>query len=229
MRSPEPTRRKDARRNRERLLAEAVAAFTQDPEASLDGIARAAGVGIGTLYRHFPTREALVEAAYRAELAKLCASAEELRRAHPPDVALRRWMDRFLDYAIAKQGMAGALRAVVAAGGNPFSESRAHMTAALTSLLRAGVEAGVLRDDVEAEDVLTGLGGMMFALRAEDKRAQAGRLADLLLDALRFGAHAAAGSRPDARPAAVSRPEARPSRPAPPRTRRAPAPRRPRS
>lgn len=211
MRSPEPTRRKDALRNRERLLAEAVTAFTRDPEASLDGIARAAGVGIGTLYRHFPTREALVEAAYRAELAKLCASAEELRRAHPPDVALRRWMDRFLDYAIAKQGMAGALRAVVAAGGNPFAESRAHLTGAISSLLRAGMDAGVLRGDVTAEDVLTGLAGMMFALRAQDQRAQAGRLADLLLDALRFGALPAAASLPG-----------------PPKVRKAPAPRRPR-
>ncbi len=191
----EPRLRKDAQRNRERLLAEAVSAFTRDADASLEGIAKAAGVGIGTLYRHYPTREALVEAAYRSELAKICAVAGELQRQHPPDIALRRWMDRFLDYMTTKQAMAGALRAVVAAGGNPFSESRARLTAAVSTLLRAGVDAGALRDDVTAEDVLLGLSGMTHALRDLEQRAQAGRLADLLVDGLRFGAPVAATTR----------------------------------
>lgn len=194
-----PRPRKDAQRNRERLLAEAVAAFSQDAESPLEGIARAAGVGIGTLYRHYPTREALVEAAYRAELAKLCNAAADLLRQHPPDDALRRWMDRFLDYMATKRAMGGALQAVVAAGGQPFSESRARLTEAVSTLLRTGVEAGSLRGGVNAEDVLVGLSGMAQALRDPAQRAQAGRLADLLLDGLRFGAPNAGAPRKPAR------------------------------
>jgi AcrR family transcriptional regulator len=188
----EPRPRKDAQRNRDRLLAEAVAAFTRDADAPLEGIARAAGVGIGTLYRHYPTREALVEAAYRSELAKICSAAAELLREYPPDVALRRWVDRFLDYMATKRAMGDALRAVVAAGGQPFSETRARLTEAVSILLGAGVDAGILRDGVTAEDVLMGLSGMTYALRDPPQRAQAGRLADLLLDGLRFGAPQAA-------------------------------------
>jgi AcrR family transcriptional regulator len=184
----EPRTRKDAQRNRERLLAEAVAAFSRDAGAPLEGIARAAGVGIGTLYRHYPTREALVEAAYRSELAKLCAAAPDLLHQHPPDLALRQWMDRFLDYMATKRAMGDALRAVVAAGGQPFSESRALLTEAVSSLLQAGAASGSMRPGVAAEDVLLGLIGMAQALRGPDQRAQAGRLADLLVDGLRFGA-----------------------------------------
>ena len=120
-----PTRplRADAQRNRDRLLDAAVRAFSQEgPEVTLDAIAKDAGVGIGTLYRHFPTREALVEAAYRNELARLC---DGRRRAccatMPPDQATRAWMDRFVDYMTTKRGMADALRAVIASGGNPFA------------------------------------------------------------------------------------------------------------
>jgi len=111
--------RADARRNRERLLEVAVDALTGDADVPLDAIARGAGVGIGTLYRHFPTREALVEAAYRSELDRLCAAAPELLGTRPPDAALRAWMDRFVDYMTTKRGMAGALRAVIASGANP--------------------------------------------------------------------------------------------------------------
>ena len=189
--------RKDAQRNRDRLLAEAVAAFSRDAGAPLEAIARAAGVGIGTLYRHYPSREALVEAAYRSELARLCGAAEELARQHPPDVAFRRWVDRFLDYMATKRAMGDALRAVVAAGGKPFSESRARLTEAVSALLRAGEEQGVLRRGVDAEDVLLGLSGMTHALQEPAQRAQAGRLADLLVDGLRFGA---SGPRASPRP-----------------------------
>jgi AcrR family transcriptional regulator len=206
-----PRPRKDAQRNRERLLAEAVVAFTRDADASLEGIARAAGVGIGTLYRHYPTREALVEAAYRSELAKICSAAAELLRHHPPDVALRRWMDRFLDYMATKRAMSDALRAVIAAGGQPFSETRARLTEAVSTLLGAGVGAGILRDGVTAEDVLMGLSGMAYALHDPAQRAQAGRLADLLLDGLRFGAPLAAG--PTRKKVARSRPRSSPSSP----------------
>src|SRR5262245_54317410 len=117
--------RADARRNRDRLVEAAVRAFTQGGlDATLESIARDAGVGIGTLYRHFPTREALVEAAYRNELARLCDAATELLADRPADGALRAWMDRYVDYMATKRGMADALRAVIASGGNPYAESR---------------------------------------------------------------------------------------------------------
>ena len=175
--------RADARRNRDRLLAVAVRAFSQDgPDVPLDAIAREAGVGIGTLYRHFPTREALVEAAYRTELDKLCDAAPALLRELPPDRALRAWMDRFVDYMTTKRGMAEALKAVIASGGNPYAVSRDRLLEAVGSLLAAGAATGVLRTDVEAADVLASLSGVSLAAA---ERTQAGRLLDLLLDALR--------------------------------------------
>ena len=178
--------RADARRNRERLLEEAVRAFSQDgPEVTLDSIARAACVGIGTLYRHFPTREALIEAAYRNELARLCDAVPDLLAELPADRALRAWMDRFVDYMTTKRGMADALRAVVASGGNPFTESRERLVGAVGALLAAGAADGGVRTDVDPADVLTGLSGVSLAAGAPEQRAQAGRVLDLLMDGLR--------------------------------------------
>ena len=177
--------RKDAQRNRDRLLTVAVSAFTKDANASLDGIAKTAGVGIGTLYRHFPTREALIEAAYRNEVEKLCDHAPQLLQKHAPDVALGLLMERFIDYMSIKRGMAEALRAVVAAGGNPFNQSRARLTEAVALLLQAGKDAGVLRTDVEATDVLSMSGAF---LNLGENSAQARRLAAILIDGLRYRA-----------------------------------------
>src|SRR3954453_19241662 len=156
--------RADAQRNRDQVLAAAARAFAKcGLEATLEGIAKDAGVGIGTLYRHFPTREALVEAAYRKELDRLCDAAAELLRTHPPEAALRSWMDRFVDYMTTKRGMKDALRAVVASGGNPFAHSRDRMNDALTLLLRAGTGAGTLRPDADASDLLAALSGVSLA------------------------------------------------------------------
>ena len=178
--------RADAQRNREKLLVAAVDAFTREgPDVTLESVAKAAGVGIGTLYRHFPTRESLVEAAYRNELSRLCDAAPELAGTLPPDRALRAWMDRFLDYMTTKHGMADALRAVIASGGNPYAHSRDRMITALGGLLTAGVSAGVIRPDVAVDDVLVALSGVTLAAGKPDQRAQAGRLLDLLLDGLR--------------------------------------------
>ena len=178
--------RADARRNRDRLLEVAVQAFSTDgPDVALESIARTAGVGIGTLYRHFPTREALVEAAYRSELERLCDSAGELLAAGDPAVALRAWMDRFVDYMTTKHGMSEALRMVIASGGNPFSHSRDKLTEAVTTLIEAGIRAGVVRTDVPAMDVLTSLSGITLAAGDAAQREQAGRLLDLLMDGLR--------------------------------------------
>jgi AcrR family transcriptional regulator len=159
---------------------------------TLDAIAKEAGVGIGTLYRHFPTRESLVEAAYRNELARLCDAAAELLQTMPPDQATRAWMDRFIDYMTTKRGMAEALRAVIASGGNPYAESRDRLVAALTMLLRAGAAEGSLRSDVEPADVLTSLSGLSLAAGEPAQRDQASRLLDLLFDALRYRAASSA-------------------------------------
>jgi AcrR family transcriptional regulator len=183
----ERTLRADAQRNRDRLLEVAAHAFAAGQDPTLEAIAREAGVGIGTLYRHFPTREALVEAAYRNELARLCDAAGDLLRTNPPETALRLWMDRFVDYMTTKRGMKEALRAVVASGGDPFAHSRDRMVEALDLLLRAGVRAGTLRPDADATDLLAGLSGVSLASGEPAQRPQAGRLLDLLVDGLRFG------------------------------------------
>jgi len=194
--------RADAQRNRDRLLEVAVRAFSQDgPDVTLDAIAKSAGVGIGTLYRHFPSREALVEAAYRSELARLCDAAADLLDALPADEAMRTWMDRFVDYMTTKRGMADALRAVIASGGNPYEQSRSRLTAAVTMLLAAGAAAGTIRRDVEPGDVFASLGGISLTSGGSGgslpqastsgepaQRDQARRLLDLLMDGLRYTA-----------------------------------------
>jgi AcrR family transcriptional regulator len=181
--------RADAQRNHDRLLDTAVRAFSRDgPDVTLDAIAKDAGVGIGTLYRHFPTREALVEAAYRNELARLCDAVPDLLRDLPPDEATRTWMDRFVDYMTTKRGMSGALRVVIASGGNPFAQSRDRLVAAISTLLDAGAAAGTVRSDVEPGDVLASLSGVSLAAGEPAQRDQARRLLDLLMDGLRYRA-----------------------------------------
>ncbi|WP_405652564.1 TetR/AcrR family transcriptional regulator [Streptomyces sp. NBC_00019] len=180
--------RADARRNRERLLEAAARAFSETgTDASLEAIAKDAGVGIGTLYRHFPTREALLEAAYRNELARVCDSVTELLAQLPPDQAMRRWMDLFIDYLATKQGMADALKAVIASGDeDPFAESLDRISTAISTLLHAGAEVGVLRSDVDPLDVGFSLGGVLLITSDKGLRDRAGRMLDLLLDGLRY-------------------------------------------
>jgi AcrR family transcriptional regulator len=185
--------RADAQRNHDRLLDAAVRAFARDgPDVTLDAIAKDAGVGIGTLYRRFPTREALVEAAYRNELARLCDAVADLLQSMPPDEATRAWMDRFVDYMTTKRGMADALRAVIASGGNPYAQSRDRLTVAITTLLHAGAAAGTVRPDIEPGDVLVSLSGVSLAAGESAQRDQAGRLLDLLMDGLRYRASSVA-------------------------------------
>ncbi|WP_154756710.1 TetR/AcrR family transcriptional regulator [Amycolatopsis pithecellobii] len=178
--------RADAKRNRQRLIEVARRAFgASEGKVSLEAIAREAGVGIGTLYRHFPTREALVEALYGAERAQLCDSADELLAAAPPDRALRAWMDRFGEYFASKREMAGVLRAMAASGAVDPDGVRAELAAAAARLLDAGAAAGTLRDDVRAEDVVAALVGTFLVCDEPGRREQAGRLLDLLMDSLR--------------------------------------------
>jgi AcrR family transcriptional regulator len=178
--------RADAQRNRDRLIEVALGEFTRHgPDATLDAIAKAAGVGPGTLYRHFPTRDALIEAVYRAELGRVCDAAAELLETLSAAAALRAWMDRFIDYMTTKYGMGDALRAVIASGGNPYAQSRERLETSIALLLDAGVAAGEIRADVTPGDVLAAIGGVALTAGQPDQREQAGRLLDLLMDGLR--------------------------------------------
>jgi AcrR family transcriptional regulator len=178
--------RADAQRNRQRLIEVAQRAFTTgDDKVSLEAVAKEAGVGIGTLYRHFPTREALVEAVYLAERRRLCEAADQLLAEQPPDVAMRTWMDRFADYIATKREMADALRVLIADGTVTRSQAREELSVAVRGLLEAGAEAGTMRADVAAEDVVVALVGVFSVCTLPEQRDQAGRLLDLLMDGLR--------------------------------------------
>ncbi|GAB3601112.1 TetR/AcrR family transcriptional regulator [Microbacterium tumbae] len=185
MNDAERPMRADARRNRERLLEVAADRLQQSPDVPLEQIAGEAGVGIGTLYRNFPTREVLIDAVYRNELIQLCDSVPALLLGRSGAEALRIWMDRFLDYATTKQDMRAALDAVIASGGDPFRESRARLTQALSDLLAAGAQDGTLRADVDPYDALVAMSGVARPSSSPDERARSGRLLDLLLDAFR--------------------------------------------
>ena len=182
--------RADARRNREKLLAAATEAFAEEGEdMALEAIAARAGVGIGTLYRHFPHRDALVEAAYRHEVEGLCAAAPTLLAERAPDAALHEWMARFAHYVATKRGMGDALTAAVAASGSPlFAQTRARITDAIGTLLAAGAEQGVLRGDVAADDVFVAMGAVWHLPMTPGWQDQVRRLLALLVDGLRHGA-----------------------------------------
>ena len=152
---------------------------------TLEQIARDAGVGIGTLYRHFPTREALVEAVYRKELADLCASAAELLAAQPPERALRAWMDRFADYVTAKREMADAIARRLRLGQpspspRPARNHGGH--AGDRQRRRRGRDAA---RDVRPEDVVAMIVGAFTATSLAGGREQRARMFDLLVDAVR--------------------------------------------
>ena len=179
--------RADARRNREKLLAAAVELFAErGTEGSLEEVAKRAGVGIGTLYRHFPTRDALVEAAYRNEVAQLRAAADELLAELPPDQALEAFMRRFVEYGSAKRGMRDALQSIAGGGSELFADTRTQVVEAVDVLLRAGAEAGTLRSDVQAEDVLRAMGAIWLVAGGDDWDDDALRELRLVLDGLRY-------------------------------------------
>jgi AcrR family transcriptional regulator len=178
--------RADARRNRDKLLTVAAEAFARSGAgASLEGIARDAGVGIGTLYRHFPTRESLVLAAYWHEVKRLCETADELLAALAPADALREWMGRLTRYAITKRGMAEALTAATSAEGAALPHAYTEVVGTLGKLLDAGVRAGAVRADVSADDMILALAGLGRLKESDEGQAQARRLIDLLMDGLR--------------------------------------------
>jgi AcrR family transcriptional regulator len=181
--------RSDAQRNRDKLIETAAAAFAEHGvDASLEEIARRAGVGIGTLYRHFPTREHLVEVVYRREVEALCAAGDELARRHEPDVALAEWMQRFVDYIAAKRGMAHSLRLLLATNSEMFAQFSGKVVLALQRLVDSAIADGSIRSDVESSDVLHALTGIYAAPDSPDWRERSRRLVSLFMDGLRFGA-----------------------------------------
>lgn len=177
--------RADARENRQRLIAAAREAFAGGDAVPLEAIAQRAGVGIGTLYRHFPQREALVEAVYRDQIEDLRAGADALLASRAPADALRAWMDLFAEWAAAKRGMVQTLAAMRSSGALDFDASRRQIEAIIATLLSAGLATGELRADLNPADLRSLLAGILAA--AADPE-QAGRLFDLTIDALRVDA-----------------------------------------
>jgi AcrR family transcriptional regulator len=178
--------RADAQRNRDGLLEAAKAAFAEvGPEASLEEIARRADVGIGTLYRHFPTRDAIVEAVYRREVQQLADAAPRLIDALPPAEALRAWMRVFIDYISAKKVIAPALKSFVGADSALYADSSARINGAIALLVERARASGDIRPDADAADLLRALIGFAYVNSAPDWEASALRLIDLLIDGLR--------------------------------------------
>lgn len=182
--SRDQTQRADARENRRRLVEAARSAFASGESVALEDIAARADVGIGTLYRHFPKREALVAAVYHDQIEDLRAGADALLARHAPLEALRRWMDLFAEWATAKRGMVETLAAMRRSGALDFDASRGEIEGILATLLAAGRDAGVLRADADPADVRSLLAG---ALAVAEDPTQAGRLFDLVLDAVKAG------------------------------------------
>ena len=185
----ERPQRADARRNRERLLEVAAEAFAAcGVDASLEDIARRAGVGIGTLYRHFPSREHLVEVLYRREVEALCSAADDLARLYPPDIALAEWMQRFVGYIAAKRGMASSLRILFETKSDLFAAATGKIPLALRQLTQAAVAAGTIRADIDSSEIMQALAGIYSAPATPDWQDRSRRLVALLMDGLRWGA-----------------------------------------
>jgi AcrR family transcriptional regulator len=181
--------RADARRNREAILVAAASAFAAGgATAPLEDIARQAGVGIGTLYRHFPTREDLVFAVYRREVDRLCAAVPELLATRDPATATREWMIQFVDYAATKRGLITLLRSMMDDDRDLLAQPKASLRAAAGELLAAAAEAGVIRADTDPDDLTRALGGICMTGEGPDWKDKAIRLVDLVYDGLRYGA-----------------------------------------
>ena len=179
--------RADAQRNRERILELAKEAFTRSGvNISLDEVAREAGVGAGTLYRHFPTRDALLEAVYRSEVEKLAAAEQRFAESMTPIEALRAWMLLFVDYIATKQIIAPALNTMVGGPSKVFEASGQQIKGAIHGLVKRAIESGDIRADLDPFDLLRALIGVANVASAPDWPQSARRLVQILI----------AGSRP---------------------------------
>ncbi len=179
--------RVDAQRNRERILEIAKQAFTRSGvDISLDEVAKQAGVGAGTLYRHFPTRDALLEAVYRSEVEKLAAAEQKFAETMPPIDALRAWMLLFVDYIAAKQIIAPALNTMVGGPSKVFQSTGDQIKRAIRALVKRAIKSGDIRPDLDPLDLLRALIGVSNVASAPDWPQSAKRLVHILI----------AGSRP---------------------------------
>lgn len=174
--------RTDAQRNRERILEVAKQAFTRyGANASLDDIAKEAGVGAGTLYRHFPNREALLEAVYRTEVERLAAAQRQFAESMPPIEALRSWMLLFVDYIATKKIIAPALSSPAGGQSKVLEAAQGVVQGATSALVERAIESGDLRGDLDAMDLLRALIGVAFMGAAPDWQQSAKRLVDILI------------------------------------------------
>ena len=179
--------RSDAQRNRARILEVAKEAFTRfGADASLDDIAKQAGVGAGTLYRHFPTRDALIEAVYRSEVEKLAGAARKMAETMPPMEALRSWMLLLIDYIGAKHIIAPALNSLVGGPARLYEDSRSLIQGAIDELVKGAKKSGEVRTDIDATDLLRAMIGISHVGTGHDWQQSAKRLVEILI----------AGSRP---------------------------------
>jgi AcrR family transcriptional regulator len=179
--------RADAVRNRERVLAAAKAVFSKGgADASLEAVAKRAGVGIGTLYRHFPTREALYEAVYQHEVRQLVELAEQLNGKAAPVEALRRWMRSIVEFIATKKGMLAALALAVTASSELHTRSSELLAKAARLLLDRAVAAGEIRSDIDPSDLVRGLIGMCFVHNQPGWQENVLPLVDVLVDGLRL-------------------------------------------
>ena len=211
--------RADAERNRQQLLETAKALFeAKGSAASLEEIAREAGFGIGTLYRHFPKRDDLVEAVYRNETEQLAGAAQRLAETMPPVEALRAWMQLFVDYLATKQNMSEALNSLVGGTAALYAASADLMTASVNLLVERGRAKGEIRLDLDPLDLLRALARVMTLGSGPDARANARRLADVLIAGIRTGHEEAS----EPRPRRTRRPAKTQARPAPSKSRAPP-------
>ena len=178
--------RADAERNRQRLLEAAKTVFGRDgAAASLEEIARTAEVGIGTLYRHFPTRDALIESVYHQAIGQLGEAAEQLAESHAPADAIREWLHLFIDYMSTKRIMSEALNSLDGGAGRIHASSGDVMRRALTSLVRRAEAAGEIRSVPDPYDLLRAVAGIHYISPDEDWEPGARAMADLLIAGLR--------------------------------------------
>ena len=180
---PSRTKRTDALTNRARILAAAGEAFAASSEASMTGIAKQAGVGVGTLYRHFPTRGALIVELYHQEIQKVIDLAHTLAADQPPLEALRRWLEEVARYGKLKYGISEVIHA--ATNGGLDDKNHEPFLRAIAVLLDAGAAAGDLKPDLDPQDVLLQLSVLWRIPPDEDGRARVARILDLIVDGLR--------------------------------------------
>jgi AcrR family transcriptional regulator len=202
--------RADAARNRERVLEAAKAVFNAGgADASLEAVARRAGVGIGTLYRHFPTREALYEAVYRREVDQLCDFAEQLKNERKPVDALRRWLRSNVEVVATKKGMSAALALAVHGSSDLAAFTFDRLTKAVGALLDRAIAADEIRSDISPEDLLRALVGMCYMHDQPSWQKSVMRLVDVFVDGLRVRTKADRGSKLSSRGAASRKPRNR--------------------